>query len=117
MLPARLFWRLFIAYGLLLTTALVLVGWLIQRRVEEHLITDVRRQLQVQTQLVRDLVATRPLGARNRGDQVKRLTEITLARVTLIAADGTVLADSAEDPAHMDNHLERPEVRQAQLNG
>jgi two-component system phosphate regulon sensor histidine kinase PhoR len=39
-------------------------------------------------------------------------------RVTLIAADGTVLGDSAKDPegvARMDNHLERPEVRGARL--
>jgi len=32
------------------------------------------------------------------------------ARVTVIAADGKVLADSAHDPATMENHANRPEV-------
>jgi len=35
------------------------------------------------------------------------------ARVTVIGRDGVVLADSQHDPATMDNHAGRPEVRQA----
>ncbi|HEY8202536.1 MAG TPA: ATP-binding protein, partial [Actinomycetota bacterium] len=34
-------------------------------------------------------------------------------RITLIATDGTVLADSSADPAVMQNHASRPEVRAA----
>jgi two-component system, OmpR family, phosphate regulon sensor histidine kinase PhoR len=34
-------------------------------------------------------------------------------RFTLIARDGTVLADSEADPANLDNHADRPEVAQA----
>ncbi len=34
-------------------------------------------------------------------------------RVTLVAADGKVLADSDEDPARMDNHIGRPEISEA----
>ena len=34
-------------------------------------------------------------------------------RLTLIARDGTVLADSQVDPATLDNHADRPEVAQA----
>ena len=37
------------------------------------------------------------------------------ARVTLIANNGKVLADSVEDPAKMENHLPRPEIREALL--
>jgi two-component system phosphate regulon sensor histidine kinase PhoR len=37
----------------------------------------------------------------------------TQARVTVIARDGVVLADSQHDPASMENHGGRPEVRQA----
>jgi two-component system phosphate regulon sensor histidine kinase PhoR len=39
------------------------------------------------------------------------------ARVTLIATDGRVLSDSHEDPAQMDNHAGRPEVRAALETG
>src|SRR5689334_11545504 len=34
-------------------------------------------------------------------------------RVTIIAADGTVIGDSAADPATLENHANRPEVRAA----
>jgi two-component system, OmpR family, phosphate regulon sensor histidine kinase PhoR len=39
------------------------------------------------------------------------------ARVTIIAADGRVLADSQANPEIMDNHSERPEIRDAFANG
>ncbi len=39
------------------------------------------------------------------------------ARVTIIGPDGTVLADSDEDPSGMDNHGDRPEVRAAWSEG
>jgi two-component system phosphate regulon sensor histidine kinase PhoR len=39
------------------------------------------------------------------------------ARVTVVASDGTVLADSAADPAKMENHANRPEVQSAIANG
>src|SRR5258708_25726611 len=35
---------------------------------------------------------------------------ITEARVTIIARDGTVLADTEADPKKMENHAARPEV-------
>ncbi len=38
-------------------------------------------------------------------------------RLTVIAADGTVLIDTASDPAVMENHLDRAEVRQAAATG
>ncbi len=38
-------------------------------------------------------------------------------RMTLIAANGKVLADSIENPGRMENHLPRPEVRDALANG
>ncbi len=35
------------------------------------------------------------------------------ARVTLIGPKGAVLADSAREPGHMENHAQRPEIRDA----
>jgi two-component system phosphate regulon sensor histidine kinase PhoR len=39
------------------------------------------------------------------------------ARVTVIGADGLVIADSERDPATMENHATRPEVVEALANG
>jgi hypothetical protein len=38
------------------------------------------------------------------------LVHATTLRATVVAADGTVLADTAEDPARMADHSDRPEV-------
>ena len=47
------------------------------------------------------------------GTSVDDLVAQTDLRMTVIAADGTVLADSEEDPATMANHADRPEVAEA----
>jgi two-component system, OmpR family, phosphate regulon sensor histidine kinase PhoR len=39
------------------------------------------------------------------------------ARVTVVAPNGTVLADSQSDPQTMENHAERPEIAQAMAEG
>ena len=38
-------------------------------------------------------------------------------RITLIGADGTVLEDTSANPAEMDNHADREEVKDARLKG
>jgi two-component system phosphate regulon sensor histidine kinase PhoR len=38
-------------------------------------------------------------------------------RVTIVSRDGTVLADSDENPARMENHGDRPEVKAAWIEG
>ncbi len=49
--------------------------------------------------------------------ELKQLAEVlgqhSAQRVTFILPDGTVAGDSEENPARMDNHLDRPEVKEA----
>jgi len=49
--------------------------------------------------------------------QAKRFKEIAEMRITYIRLDGKVMGDSDHDPATMDNHLSREEVRQALKEG
>ncbi len=51
------------------------------------------------------------------GATARDVGEITGARVTLLAPDGTVWGDSASEPAEMPNHLFRPEIQQALQDG
>jgi len=44
-------------------------------------------------------------------------SELLNRRVTIIAADGTVLGESDKDPAQMENHANRPELIQAKGTG
>ena len=43
----------------------------------------------------------------------KELGRLSAARVTVILPSGRVIGDSEEGPANMDNHADRPEVREA----
>lgn len=53
----------------------------------------------------------------NYGDGVLEDLPASSERVTLIDTDGTVLFDNYFDPAAMDNHAGREEIRQAMLTG
>ncbi|MBN1622254.1 MAG: HAMP domain-containing protein [Endomicrobiales bacterium] len=44
---------------------------------------------------------------------IKDISEKTNTRLTIISPDGTVVADSEEEAEHMDNHGNRPEVKEA----
>lgn len=77
-------------------------------------VTSVARE-QLSTQLAQEskLIATY-LG--DWGDAAKLEEVFTRSRVTLIAPDGTVLFDNwTNEP--LDNHMDRPEIRQALTNG
>ena len=46
-----------------------------------------------------------------------KAAESTTLRVTIISADGNVLADSHNEPADMNNHADRPEIQGAMSSG
>ena len=50
-------------------------------------------------------------------DYLESLTHQTGHRLTIILPDGRVIHDSAENSERMDNHLDRPEVQDALING
>lgn len=70
---------------------------------QEERLTDVAR-----TAAASLAVTTAPLG-----DYVDDISQATTLRVTVVSRDGTVLADSEEDPSAMENHGDRPEVAAA----
>lgn len=43
--------------------------------------------------------------------------QLTTSRLTMLAADGTILYDSEKEPEEMDNHGSRPEILEADKNG
>src|SRR5438067_12018411 len=110
---SRMSWRLAITYTLLLLSAVGLVGIAILNRAERQFLAQTEDGLRAKAALVREAVRGvspgDPAGLQARAAALGTSAGI---RVTLIAPDGRVLADSDEDPAHMENHAGRPEVRQ-----
>lgn len=110
----RLFWRIY-AYFLLVTLgALMATAWYVDRSLYSFHQQQVAVDLLARAQIItREL--TSPLGQDEAGLNrlVNDLGRLTLTRITIMVPDGRVIADSYENPASLENHRTRPEIREA----
>lgn len=115
----RLFWKLFLSYLLVTLGLLLPVAWYGLATVHDFYFTQLRIDLESHGRLLSERLA--PLIDRQAwaeaGPIVERLGRETGIRVSVILADGRVIADSERDPSTMDNHLTRPEVAAALKSG
>jgi two-component system phosphate regulon sensor histidine kinase PhoR len=115
---SRSFWRLFGSFGLLALTSLALLGFVIVGRVEQRELAQIEDGLRIKAVLVEENVReVTPNLVPRLQPRVVALHRDIGSRITLVAADGTVLADSADDPQQMENHADRPEIMTARQNG
>ncbi len=114
---SRVFWRLFGAYGLLLVSAIAILGLVVTSRARERETQHIEQRLRGQALLLSELVGELGAGEDRLQAGMPALRERTGARVTLIADDGRVLADSDQDPQRMNNHADRPEIIGARGQG
>lgn len=110
-----LFWKLFIAYGGLSVASIGLIAGIVVARQREQVLDHVRERLRddailLRGQLTDDLASDHREGM---AELIQRVARETGTRMTVIAGDGTVLADSERDPGLMENHHSRQEVAQA----
>jgi two-component system phosphate regulon sensor histidine kinase PhoR len=97
-------------------------GVYLERSLRGWLIDRIELELLAQARLARDLIETAPsLGdARVTDSLADRMGHSTGLRVTIIDSDGTVLGDSSlsvSELERVENHRERPEIRQALAQG
>jgi two-component system phosphate regulon sensor histidine kinase PhoR len=115
----KVHWRIAIPYLLLIVALMAGLSIYLSNLVRQTQIADLEAQLSAEA----GLLAEDSAAALVRRDtafldaQARHWSEVLQARVTLIAADGTVLGESHEDRAQMENHLYRPEVQQALSSG
>jgi two-component system phosphate regulon sensor histidine kinase PhoR len=120
----KLFLSAFSTAVIALAVAGVLVAWLMQRDTNARVEQTLRLEARLAAELLETSRSTPDLAAsstRAALDAVAdRIGTLLTARVTLIAADGTVVGDSAEPAdalASMENHGTRPEVNAARAGG
>jgi two-component system, OmpR family, phosphate regulon sensor histidine kinase PhoR len=102
--------RLLVAYALAVLAVVGLMGFFVEMSARESLIDTVQYGLEEQARAVAESMPESP------GEvtaYVERLSPVTDARVTVIAGDGSVVADTHADAETMENHAGRPEVRAA----
>jgi len=112
-------WRIAIPYLILILAVMAGLAIYLTRLVRQVHITDLEEQLLAETRWLAEESAT-ALEGRDTAfldAHARHWADLLQARVTLIAADGTVLGESQEDRTRMDNHLYRPEVQQALAEG
>ena len=119
----KLFWKLALTFLALLLSVLLAVDFLAERALRNSYEADSFQQLRALARIIQ--LHPIPLSAAGpqTPEEIAALNTWVAAnassgtRVTVIAADGRVLADSQSEAATMESHAERPEVRDALKNG
>lgn len=120
-LKSAFFWRLYLTFSSLFLLVLGGVCWLITQDLETALRANIENNLKQQSSLLRPtvegIVADAGVSPTLRDERLQAVTKSTPVRVTVIALDGRVLADSETPSATMENHGQRPEVVDALATG
>lgn len=114
MAQKRLLWQLFPSYLLITLISLVAVtifaSYSITEIYREDKSADLRSHLALLDGQVREILGKNPADL---DGFLKEASQQSNVRFTFINPDGTVIADSDQDPALMDNHTQRPEIAAA----
>ncbi|HEX9013183.1 MAG TPA: ATP-binding protein [Anaerolineaceae bacterium] len=109
-------WRLTVPYTLLVIGIMVGLSLYLVNTVRSTYQNNLIQNLSAEAHLVSSAVLpylTPHLDSTGLDAQVKQFSSQLAVRVTIISPSGQVLAESAADPALMENHLNRPEVQKA----
>jgi two-component system phosphate regulon sensor histidine kinase PhoR len=110
-MKSRLFYKVFGTYLIIIFLTVAFFYLLAWKQTESFFTETVETSLMNYARLV-DLSSRDEIRK-----QVKNISAISKARVTLMDENGTVLADSERNPAEMENHLNRPEIQEARFKG
>ncbi|WP_249306039.1 two-component system histidine kinase PnpS [Lederbergia citrea] len=109
----KLWVRITFSFLLLMSSLLLLSGFFLAEIMKNTYYDLKKNQLSQTASLV--LKSIEMNGAQTQAELQNTITELSTTinpRLTMINRDGTVLADSEDDPRKMENHINRPEVQQ-----
>ncbi|KAF1855966.1 hypothetical protein Lal_00000036 [Lupinus albus] len=108
--------RLIASFLVLILLTLLTFGSYVLWHFYQYTIESLTAHLVQQALVVEELVETQVSNANTTAAIDRKIKEVSARielRITIINTSGTVLADSWETPALMDNHFDRPEVHAA----
>ncbi len=115
----RLVWQIFPFFFLITLASLAVAIWFASYALNHFFMQQTALDLKARVALLQHQVAPYLLN-----QQFQRIEQIcneagqrTGTRFTVILPDGRVVGDSRENPLHMDNHADRPEIREAMSEG
>ena len=114
--------KVFVAALSAAAVALIVVAGVLAWQSRNRERTAIQTRLTTEATLIADLLARSEHTASLAGldAEADRIARVVEGRVTLIAADGTVVGDSEQTPAEiaeLDNHATRPEIVAARAQG
>jgi two-component system phosphate regulon sensor histidine kinase PhoR len=114
----RLLWQLYPSYLLITLVSVLAATWFASRTLKQFFLDQSALDLQARAHLLERQILEyiSPLDEKAIDQFCKKSGDLATTRITVILPSGRVIGDSVEDPAKMDNHVDRPEVIQA-LNG
>lgn len=114
----KLFFKLYPSYLLITVGSLLAVCWFFAQSSKNFFIDQEQRDLEIRAQLIYDDIL---FGLKNSTlsileERLKKISELSGTRVTVIAPTGEVLIETDKERSKMGNHKNRPEIREA-MNG
>ena len=114
-LPRSLHWRIALAYTALIFVSLGVVSLYLVGFVRDTYVANLQTGLDRQARLVSDRASVLLAGSEQDYAELQALIsgqgQIAGARVTVISADGSVIADSLQSPSELPSQLGRSEMR------
>ena len=117
-MPQSIQWKITLLFIAVITVCIGMMGLYLVNFVRDNQTNNLRTSLANEARIT--AVTSQPFFPSSTvalDSLAKQLGADVIARVTIIAADGTVLGDSIENPATMENHSNRPEVIAALATG
>ena len=106
----NLFYRIFGTYIIITLIAMVVVGVYATRQIKGTMMERIEGELTSYAGILSRCFSNLEIQR-----SLKTVSDLSNARITLIDAGGTVIADSEEEASRMDNHLNRPEIQEARI--
>ncbi|MDY7033052.1 MAG: ATP-binding protein [Thermodesulfobacteriota bacterium] len=115
MITLKIVWKFFFAQISLILISLLTIGFYLGYSLKNYYVNQISSQLTTNAILVRNMIDKDVVeGGVDSVDAVaKRIGNETHSRITIIDREGTVIGDSEKDPRKMENHIDRPEIRDA----
>ncbi|MFV9691805.1 MAG: ATP-binding protein [Desulfobacteria bacterium] len=111
----RLLWQLYPSYLLITVISVMGVTWYASSSLRQFFLGQTASDLEARARLVEKQIeeCLDPPDEKCVDLLCKRIGRRASTRITIILPSGKVIGDSREDPAKMDNHVDRPEFMQA----
>jgi two-component system phosphate regulon sensor histidine kinase PhoR len=109
-----LFSRIILTYIIIAPLLLISLELYLSSVIKDGYLSNLKESLTVQARLIADEMP--PASSGNLDSFCRKYKEKTQVRITIINSSGHVLGDSDEPSERMDNHSDRPEIRDAEIS-